>query len=176
MSIVSGRGSVEDVEPGLERLEAEQIMRKAKHILLHELWRSVPLFLCGVFLIYIAAADETLFQFIAEDLTNGLANRVVVAVATVLAATIPMFFAVGAIKQSVLIGRETIYYYEKMLTSMAFWFVAGLVPIFIAIIMGIQYVVYYNFRITSLPGILTALGCILSGLYFFYYAYDLRRA
>jgi len=150
-------------------------MRKAKHLLLHELWQSVPLFLCGVFLIYIAAADETLFLFIAEDLTNGLASRVVVAVATVLAATIPMFFAVGAIKQSILIGRQTIYYYEKMLTSVAFWVVAGLVSTFIVIIMYIQYAVYYNFRITSLPGILTALGCILCGLYFFYHAYDLRK-
>jgi len=150
-------------------------MRKAKHILLHELWRSIPLFLCGVFLIYIAAVDETLFLFIAKDLANGSTSRVVVTVATVLATTIPMLFAVGAIKQSILVGRETIYYYEKMLTSVAFWFVAGIAPISIAIIMYIQYAIYYNFRITSLSGILTALGCILCGLYFLYYAYNLRK-
>jgi len=139
------------------------------------MWKNIPLFLCGVFLIYIAAADETLFQFIAEDLTNGIANRLVVTVATVLAATIPMFFAVGAIKQSVLIGRETIYYYEKMLGSVAFWVVAGLAPISTAALMYVQYAVYSNFRITSLPGALIASACILCGAYLFYYAYGLRK-
>lgn len=167
--------SAQDAEHSSGKSETEETMHKTKHILLHELWRSVPLFLCGVFLIYIATADETLFIFIAEDLADGLASRVVVATATVLAATIPMFFAVGAIKQSALIGRETIYYYEKMLTSVAFWVVAGLVPTSIAIVMYIQYAVYYNPRIISLPGIVTALGCILCALYFFYHTYDLRK-
>lgn len=139
-------------------------MRKAKHILLREMWKNIPLFLCGVFLVYIAAADDTLFLFIAFDLTN----RIIVTAATVMATTIPLFFAVGAIKQSVLIGRETIYYYEKMLENMWFWMVAGLVSISIAVLI-------FNFSIASLQDIGVAIGCILCGAYLFYYAYGLRK-
>jgi hypothetical protein len=143
-------------------------MRKAKHLIMGEMWRNIPLFFCGVFLVYVAAVDGTLFQAIAVD----VANRLVVAVATVLATTIPMFFAIGSIKQSILVGRETIYYYEKLLKTKAFWAIGGVVSVSIAVL------IYVQNRMTffCLPGLLTAIGCILSGIYLFYYSITLKRS
>jgi hypothetical protein len=82
-------------------------------------WKNLPMFLGGIFLIYLAAANETLFNFILQ---STVTERATVAIATTIAASIPMFFAVGMIKKSILTGWDTIYYYEKLLESKIFWF------------------------------------------------------
>jgi hypothetical protein len=135
-------------------------MRRLKHTIKYELWRSVPLFLCGVFLVYLGAFDETLFYLVASDISN----RLLVTAATVLAATLPMFFAVGAIKHSILYGRETIYYYEKLLRNRIFWISAGILCIVVAI------VAYTQARYFDISGMIVMVLSILAGAYFFYYA------
>jgi hypothetical protein len=140
-------------------------MRRLKHTIQYELWRSVPLFLCGVFLVYLGAFDETLFYLVASDISN----RLLVTAATVLAATLPMFFAVGAIKHSILYGRETIYYYEKLLRNRIFWLSAGVLCIVVAIVAYIQ-MSSSDFRYFELSGIVTMILSVLAGAYFFYYA------
>jgi len=83
-----------------------------------EMLKDIPLFLGGIFLIYLAVVDETLFTAITM---GDLKNRLLVTFATTLAAGVPMFFAVGLIKKSVLKGQETIYYYEELLKRKFFW-------------------------------------------------------
>lgn len=80
--------------------------------------KNLPIFLGGLFLIYLAAADETLFNSILQ---STVTERATVALATTVAASIPMFFAVGMIKKSILTRWDTIYYYEKLLDSKIFW-------------------------------------------------------
>lgn len=81
-------------------------------------YKSLPLFLGGIFLIYVAALDESLFDFILD---NTVQNRITVTIATVVASALPMFFAIGFIKQSVLSRWQTIYQYERLLEKDAFW-------------------------------------------------------
>jgi len=129
----------------------------------HEFWRNFPLFLCGVFLVYVAAADETLFNWIAVDMTN----RLIVTVATIISAALPMFFAVGAIKQSILYGRETLYYYEKMLKHWIFWLSSGVCCIGIAIVRFTQ----ADISLLGKFGFIALTGLV--AVYFIYYALTL---
>lgn len=123
------------------------------------------LLLCGLFLIYVASFDETLFRLFAFDVTN----RIIVSLATILAASLPMFFAVGAIKHSVLISRETIYYYEKLLKTFVFWLCSGILCISIGVL------AYTQFRFDFLSKTFVIVGGLLSGVYFIYYALALMR-
>jgi hypothetical protein len=134
-------------------------MGKFKNSIRHEFWKNIPLFLCGIFLVYIAAFDEALFNLVAFDITN----RLLVTLGTILAAALPMFFAVGTIKQSVLFGRETIYFYEKMLRNWAFWLTAGIFCIILTVIKFVQpdaFIIY---------SILTGVLSCLAGAYLIYY-------
>ena len=128
-----------------------------------EFWRNFPLFLCGVFLVYVAAFDETLFNWVSFDITNRLA----ITLATIVAAAIPMFFAVGAIKQSLLYGRETLYYYEKMLKHWGFWFAAGIFCIGVVILRFIQSDVSFLTKFAFI-----AATC-LTAAYLIYYAFSI---
>ena len=85
---------------------------------LADAWKNLPMFLGGLFLIYLAAANETLFNFILQ---STVTERATVAIATTVTASVPMFFAVGMIKKSILSRWDTIYYYEKLLDSKIFW-------------------------------------------------------
>ncbi|MDA8000138.1 MAG: hypothetical protein MPL62_02405 [Alphaproteobacteria bacterium] len=81
-------------------------------------YKSLPLFLGGIFLAYIAILDETLFDLI---LYNSDQSRIAVTIATTVAAALPMFFAIGYIKQSVLHRWQAIYQYERLLEKDVFW-------------------------------------------------------
>jgi hypothetical protein len=82
---------------------------------------NIPLLLGGIFMVYLAVFDETLFNFIFEFVVP---DQFGVSLATVIAAALPMFFAAGFIKQSVLRSWQTIYYYEKFLMGDFFWVLA----------------------------------------------------
>lgn len=123
------------------------------------------LLLCGLFLIYVASFDETLFRLFAFDITN----RLVASFATILAASLPMLFAVGAIRYSILGNRETIYYYEKLLKTQVFWLCGGI------LCMSIGILAYTQFRFDFLSQMLMIVGGLLSGVYLTYYALALMR-
>jgi hypothetical protein len=118
---------------------------------------NVPFFLGGIFLIYLAVLDETLFNFILHSFQQ---DKIIISIATTVAAGVPMFFAVGFIKKSVLRRWQTIYYYEKLLLHDFFWILTiillGIISSIIVIDEGIH---QFNFPIL--------LGCVLFSVYLF---------
>ena len=134
--------------------------RSAKEIL-----TNIPLFLGGLFMIYLAAADENLFNFILD---KTLQNQLTVSLATTVAAALPMFFAVGMIKQSIVSGLYTIYYYEKMLQGSIFWVLTIILLLVIAGLILIQGPVHlYNAPIIA--------GCSLLSVYLVIYVVKLHK-
>jgi hypothetical protein len=131
----------------------------------YEFLQNFPLFLCGIFLIYVGGFDEGLFRLIAFDLTN----RLLVTMGTIIAATLPIFFAVGTIKQSIFTRRETIYFYEQMLKNPLFWIVGGGFCFFLAALKIFQ--TSYYFFSDSLVAIL----CCLAGTYLVYFGWTLSK-
>ena len=77
-----------------------------------------PFFIGGIFLIYLAVLDDSLFNFIINITSQ---SQFSVALATTIAAGLPMFFAVGFIKKTILRRWQTIYYYEKFLHREIYW-------------------------------------------------------
>jgi hypothetical protein len=140
-------------------------MGKYINLLKKEFWNNIALFLIGVLLIYIAAFDSGLFRLIAFDQSN----RALVAFSTIIAVAIPTFFAIGSIKQGILVRRQTIDFYEKMLKSWAFWIVAGAICFLIAAIKVLQFGIY------SIPELTVDVLCILAGTYLIYYALKLQK-
>jgi len=126
---------------------------------------DVPFFLGGIFLIYLAVLDETLFNFILHSFQQ---DKIIISIATTIAAGVPMFFAVGFIKKSVLRRWQTIYYYEKLLLHDFFWI---LTIILLGIISGIiiieEGIHQFNFPIL--------LGCILFSVYLFWTFQNSRK-
>mgnify|MGYP006410864099 FL=1 len=118
---------------------------------------DVPFFLGGIFLIYLAVLDETLFNFILHSFQQ---DKIIISIATTVAAGVPMFFAVGFIKKSVLRRWQTIYYYEKLLLHDFFWILTiillGMISSIIVIEEGVH---QFNFPIL--------LGCVLFSVYLF---------
>jgi len=92
---------------------------------------SIPLFIVGLFVIYIAAYDDALFSLVRS--ATGT-ERLGVAIATTVAAALPMFFAVGMIRKSIGINWFTIYHYERMLEGKGFWALAIIGLLVIAIL------------------------------------------
>jgi len=133
--------------------------RSAKEIL-----TNIPLFLGGLFMIYLAAADETLFNFILD---KTLQNQLTVSLATTVAAALPMFFAVGMIKQSIVSGLYTIYYYEKMLQGVIFWILTIILLIAIAAIIVVGGVHQFNVPILA--------GCGVLSIYLIIYVVKLHK-
>ncbi len=115
---------------------------------LEDIRKNLPMFLGGLFLIYIAAADESLFNSILQ---STVTDRATVVLATTVAASVPMFFAVGLIKKSILTRLDTIYYYEKLLESKIFW---------LAIIALMVTFVYLNIVVRSQTYFLVIAGCM----------------
>lgn len=124
---------------------------------------NVGLLLVGIFVIYIAAADNGLFDTVIS--VTGT-DRMGVAAATTIAAAIPMFFAVGMIRESISINWFTIYQYERMLEGKGFWAVAIIVLIIIAIL-HLRYVFpTLAAGIEINPQDMIAVGgCIISAIY-----------
>ena len=126
---------------------------------------EVPLLIGGLFMVYLAVLDETLFNFVLDNVTQ---NQFTVSLATVIAATLPMFFAVGFIKRSVLRRWQTIYYYEKMLLGEVFWILTViLLNIITFIIVSEQGVHQFNAPILA--------GCVLFSIYLVIYSFKTRQ-
>ena len=126
---------------------------------------EVPVLIGGIFMVYLAVLDETLFNFVLDNVTQ---NQFTVSLATVIAATLPMFFAVGFIKRSVLRRWQTIYYYEKMLLGQSFWILTiillGAITLIIIVEEGIHQL---NVPIVT--------GCILFSVYLIIYSLNTRQ-
>ena len=126
---------------------------------------EVPLLIGGIFMVYLAVLDETLFNFVLDNVTQ---NQFTVSLATVIAAALPMFFAVGFIKRSILRRWQTIYYYEKMLLGEVFWILTViLLNIITFIILSEQGVHQFNAPILA--------GCILFSIYLVIYSFKTRQ-
>ena len=126
---------------------------------------EVPLLIGGIFMVYLAVLDETLFNFVLDNVTQ---NQFTVSLATVIAAALPMFFAVGFIKRSVLRRWQTIYYYEKMLLGEVFWILTViLLNIITFIILSEQGVHQFNAPILA--------GCVLFSIYLVIYSFKTRQ-
>ena len=115
-------------------------------------------------MVYIAAADETLFNAVVG---GNFQDRLVVSLATTVAAALPMFFAVGLIKQSIVSGLYTIYYYEKMLQGVIFWILTIILLIAIAAIIVVEGVHQFNVPILA--------GCGVLSLYLIIYVVKLHK-
>jgi len=86
---------------------------------------------CGLFQTYVAVFDSSIFQLITG---GNLSSRLVVSAATVLAAGVPFFFALGALKEGALPAWSAVFFYEKLLKGPGFWvlsalFMLSLIPI-----------------------------------------------
>ena len=126
---------------------------------------EVPLLIGGIFMVYLAVLDETLFNFVLDNVTQ---NQFTVSLATVIAAAFPMFFAVGFIKRSILRRWQTIYYYEKMLLGEVFWILTViLLNIITFIILSEQGVHQFNAPILA--------GCVLFSTYLIIYSFKTRQ-
>ena len=126
---------------------------------------EVPLLIGGIFMVYLAVLDETLFNFVLDNVTQ---NQFTVSLATVIAAALPMFFAVGFIKLSILRSWQTIYYYEKMLLGEVFWILTViLLNIITFIILSEQGVHQFNAPILA--------GCVLFSTYLIIYSFKTRQ-
>ena len=126
---------------------------------------EVPLLIGGLFMVYLAVLDETLFNFVLDNVTQ---NQFTVSLATVIAAAFPMFFAVGFIKRSILRRWQTIYYYEKMLLGEVFWILTViLLSIITFIIVSEQGVHQFNAPILA--------GCVLFSTYLVIYSFKDRQ-
>ena len=126
---------------------------------------NIPLFIGGLFMIYLAVLDETLFNFILD---NTAQDQFAISLATTIAAALPMFFAVGFIKQSVLRRWQTIYYYEKMLLGEIFWMLTIILLNAIAyIIVTEQGVHQFNVPIVA--------GCVLFAIYLVIHSFKIRE-
>ena len=126
---------------------------------------EVPLLIGGIFMVYLAVLDETLFNFVLDNVTQ---NQFTVSLATVIAAALPMFFAVGFIKRSILRRWQTIYYYEKMLLGEVFWILTViLLNIITFIILSKQGVHQFNAPILA--------GCVLFSIYLVIYSFKTRQ-
>ena len=126
---------------------------------------EVPLLIGGIFMVYLAVLDETLFNFVLDNVTQ---NQFTVSLATVIAAALPMFFAVGFIKRSILRRWQTIYYYEKMLLGEVFWILTViLLSIITFIIVSEQGVHQFNAPILA--------GCVLFSTYLIIYSFKTRQ-
>ena len=126
---------------------------------------EVPVLIGGIFMVYLAVLDETLFNFVLDNVTQ---YQFTVSLATVIAAAFPMFFAVGFIKRSILRSWQTIYYYEKMLLGEVFWILTViLLNIITFIILSEQGVHQFNAPILA--------GCILFSIYLVIYSFKTRQ-
>ena len=126
---------------------------------------NVPLFIGGLFMVYLAVLDETLFNFILD---NTVQNQFTIALATTVAAALPMFFAVGFIKRTILRRWQTIYYYEKMLMGQSFWILT------IILLGAITSIIIVEEGIHQLNAPVVV-GCILFSIYLIIYSLSTRK-
>jgi hypothetical protein len=116
-------------------------------------------------LIYLAVLDETLFNFILDNVKQ---DKIVISIATTIAAGVPMFFAVGFIKKSILQRWQTIYYYERLILHDFFWILTVILLSIISYIIVIEEGIH-QFNIPILA------GCVLFSVYLFIMALNARK-
>ena len=126
---------------------------------------NVPLFIGGLFMVYLAVLDETLFNFILD---NTVQDQFTIALATTVAAAFPMFFAVGFIKRTILRRWQTIYYYEKMLMGQSFWILT------IILLGAITFIIIVEEGVHQLNAPVVG-GCILFSVYLIIYSLNTRQ-
>ena len=126
---------------------------------------NVPLFIGGLFMVYLAVLDETLFNFILD---NTVQDQFTIALATTIAASFPMFFAVGFIKRTILRRWQTIYYYEKMLMGQSFWILT------IILLGAITSIIIVEEGVHQLNAPVVG-GCILFSVYLIIYSLNTRQ-
>ena len=126
---------------------------------------NVPLFIGGLFMVYLAVLDETLFNFILD---NTVQDQFTIALATTVAAAFPMFFAVGFIKRTILRRWQTIYYYEKMLMGQSFWILT------IILLGAITSIIIVEEGVHQLNAPVVG-GCILFSIYLIIYSLNTRQ-
>ena len=126
---------------------------------------NVPLFIGGLFMVYLAVLDETLFNFILD---NTVQDQFTIALATTIAAAFPMFFAVGFIKRTILRRWQTIYYYEKMLMGQSFWILT------IILLGAITSIIIVEEGVHQLNAPVVV-GCILFSIYLIIYSLGTRK-
>lgn len=123
-----------------------------------------PLFLGGLFLVYMAVLDDSLFNFIINNTTQ---NQFSVALSTSIAAGLPMFVAVGFIKQTILRRWQTIYYYEIFIMGIFHRILTIiLLSVFTYIIVLEEGIHQFNLPILA--------GCTLFSLYLIIHALKIR--
>ncbi len=111
-------------------------------------------------MIYLAMVDDAIFNMILDNVEQ---TRIMVTVATIIAASLPMFFAVGFIKQSILHNWETIYQYERLLEKDVFWIMTVVLLIAIIVIKLVSDGIY----LLNIP---TIIGCIAFSIYLIVHA------
>ena len=126
---------------------------------------DIPLFIGGLFMVYLAVLDETLFNFILD---NTVQDQFTIALATTIAAAFPMFFAVGFIKRTILRRWQTIYYYEKMLMGQSFW-------ILTIILLGVITFITVNEEGVHQLNAPVVAGCVLFSIYLVIYSLGTRQ-
>ena len=129
-----------------------------------QIFASMPLFLCGIFLIYLAAIDDSLFNIILDNVEQ---SRITVAIATVIAAAIPMFFAVGFIKKSLFPNWQTIYQYEEFIEKNIF----GVTTIILLFGIAAIKIIEDGIHVMSIPVIVI---CIAFSIYLIKYTFDAK--
>ena len=141
--------------------EYEIMINRSNRLILSD----IPLFIGGLFLVYLAVLDETLFNFILD---NTHQDQITVTIATIIAAAVPMFFAVGFIKKTALRRWQTIYYYEKLILGDFFWvFSIILINVFSYIIVIEEGIHQFNIPILA--------GCILFSIYLVVHSFKIRQ-
>ena len=116
---------------------------------------NLVVLLGGFFLVYLAVLDDSLFNFI---INNTPQNQFSVALATTIAAGLPMFFAVGFIKKTILRHWHTIHFYEKLVQREIYWILTVvLLSTVTYIIVTEEGIHQFNFPIFY--------GCILFSVY-----------
>ncbi len=124
--------------------------------------RNIPLFLGGLFFIYLGAIDQTIFDSIVY-LTNF--DKFGITLATALSAGIPIFFAIGLIKKGIFIRWQTLDFYEKILRGKIF-------SIFVmAFLICFSYLTFTN-GIFLLANMLKITACTLL---FIYLLFDIKN-
>ncbi len=129
-----------------------------------QIFASMPLLLCGIFLIYLAAVDDSLFNIILDNVEQ---SRISVTIATIVATTIPMFFAVGFIKKSLFPNWQTIYQYEEFIEKNIF----GITTVILLFSIAAIKIIEDGIHVTS---ILVVAICIAFSMYLIKYIFDAK--
>ena len=106
-----------------------------------------------------------MFNFILDNVKQ---DKIVISIATTIAAGVPMFFAVGFIKKSILQRWQTIYYYERLILHDFFWILTVILLSIISYIIVIEEGIH-QFNIPILA------GCVLFSVYLFIMALNARK-